>query len=310
MAEKRRARSEQKGIKRLAKATLSNWVADRAPKMAAALAYYTAFAVAPLLLIAIAVAGILFGQEAARGQIADQIGGLVGRKGAEAIQDILKNAWQPQAGAIATILGVAALLVAVTGAFGELQDSLNQIWKVRKREGRGIGGVIKDRFLSMMMVLGIGFLLLVSLVMTAGLEAMSGAFVSWGGGGIALKVLGHVISFAIVAVLFAAMFKVLPDAETRWKDVWIGGIFTAVLFTLGKLLIGLYLGKSTVGTTFGAAGSFVVFLLWVNYSAQILFLGAEFTKTHADLHGAPPRPDRDAETIECPPTRTPRHSAA
>jgi membrane protein len=296
---RRKPRRVSKGVFGLVKATFSSWSDDRAPKMAAALAYYTAFAVAPLLLIAIAVAGSIFGQEAARGEVVNQISGLVGQKGAEAIQEILQNAWNPEKGRIATLVGILAFLVAATGVFGELQDSLNQIWKVRKRSNRGILGILKDRFLSMMLVLGIGFLLLVSLLMTTALQAMSGALVSWGGGGIFLQILGAVLSFAIVAALFTTMFKVLPDARTRWRDAWIGGLLTALLFTLGKFLIGLYLGKSTVGTTYGAAGSFVLFLLWVNYSAQILFLGAEFTKTYADLRGTTPKPDSDAYAIEC-----------
>jgi len=295
MAKRRKQRKP--GAAALARTVIDSWSADRAPKMAAALAFYTAFAVAPLLLIAIAVAGLLFGQDAARGHVVEQLSGLLGREGAEAIQDILRKAWQPQSGKIATLLGLAAFIVAATGVFGELQDSLNQIWKVRKKPGRGLLGLIKDRFLSMTMVLGIGFLLLVSLVLTAALNALGSSLVTWAGGGTALRALGFIASFGLVAALFAAIFKVLPDAETRWRDVWTGALLTAFLFAVGKFLIGLYLGKSAVGSTYGAAGSFVVFLLWVNYSAQILFLGAEFTKAVADRNGAPPKPDADAVTI-------------
>ena len=308
-------RTKQSSPKRVgalgfAKTVYQSWVDDRAPKMAAALAYYTAFAVAPVLLIAIAMAGLLFGEDAARGRVVDQISGLVGQKGAETIQEILVKAWQPKAGLTATLLAAGAFLVAATGLFGELQDSLNHIWKVRKRPGRGILGLIKDRFLSMTMVLGLGFVLLVSLVMTAALHALSDRIVTWGGEGVLLKTLAFVVSFALVTFLFAAMFKVLPDARTRWRDVLVGATLTAFLFSLGKFLIGLYLGKSTVGSTYGAAGSFVIFLIWVNYSAQILFLGAEFTKAYADRFGTNPKPDTDAVAIVCSPVNPSRRAPA
>jgi membrane protein len=306
----KRSRPKRGGVLAFAKTVYESWVDDRAPKMAAALAYYTAFAVAPVLLVGIAMAGLLFGADAARGRVVDQISGLVGQKGAEVIQEILVKAWQPGTGLTATILGIAAFLVAATGLFGELQDSLNQIWKVRKRPGRGILGILKDRFLSMTMVLGMGFILLVSLVLTAALHALSDRIVSWAGEGILLKALAFLVSFGLVTFLFAAMFKVLPDARTRWRDVFVGATLTALLFTVGKFLIGLYLGKSTVGSTFGAAGSFVVFLIWVNYSAQILFLGAEFTKAYADRYGTAPKPDSDAVTVVCPPLNPTRRAHA
>jgi len=290
----------RRGILRLLRSTFSGWSEDRAPKMAAALAYYTAFAVAPLLLIAIALAGFFFGADAARGAVVHQIAGLVGQQGAETIQEILARAWQPKTGILATVIGVVALLIASSGVFGELQDSLNLIWKVKKRPGRGILGTISDRFLSFSMVVGVGFLLLVSLVASAALEALAGYMTDWAGGGLLIRALNFAISFGIITALFAALFKVLPDARSRWRDVWVGAAFTAFLFTVGKLLIGLYLGRSTVGTTYGAAGSFVVFLLWINYSAQIVFLGAEFTKTYADLYGRPPAPDRDAMRVANP----------
>jgi membrane protein len=286
---------------RVIRTALTEWKRDRAPKMAAALAYYTAFAVAPLLLIAIAVAGLVFGPDAARGAVVSELAGLVGPESAEAIQEILRSAWKPKSGIVATVLGAAALLLAASGVFGELQDSLNVLWKVRKRPGRGILGTLKDRFLSFTMVVGIGFLLLVSLVVTAMLEALGGALSAWGGGGLVVRAVNLVISFGVITLLFAAMFEVLPDAETRWKDALVGGAVTALLFTVGKFLIGLYLGKSSVGSAYGAAGSFVIFLLWVNYSAQIVFLGAEFTRAYAGLRGAPPRPDEDAQAVECAP---------
>lgn len=287
-----------KSLIRLLRTTFDSWSEDRAPKMAAALAYYAAFAMAPTLLIAIAVAGLVFGPDAARGAVAREVEGLIGRESAETLQGVIERAWNPKAGLIATIVGVLTLLVAATGAFGELQDSLNQIWKVKKKPGRGILGTLKDRFFSFTMVLSLGFLLLVSLVATAAVEAVAD-YVTGPGGGILLRGINLVLSLGIITLLFAAIFKYVPDARTRWRDAWMGATLTALLFTLGKYLIGVYLGTSTIGTTYGAAASFLVILLWVNYSAQILFLGAEFTKAWADRQGRAPKPDRDAVTVQC-----------
>jgi membrane protein len=290
------------GFVRLLKTTVTRWSDDRGPKMAAALAYYTAFAVAPLLLIAISVAGLLFGREAATGEVERQLGGLVGQRGAEAVQDVLARLWQPKAGLAAAAAGLVAVLIAATGVFIELQDSFDQIWKVRKKPGRGILGTLKDRFLSFSIVLGTGFLLLVSLIASAALQALAGSIRAWAGTGWLIEGLNFVVSFGMISSLFAAIFRYLPDARTRWRDAWVGGLLTAFLFTVGKTLIGLYLGRSAIASTYGAAGSFVVFLVWVNYSAQIVFLGAEFTKTYADLFGAPPVPRSDAEAIEIGPS--------
>ncbi len=292
----RRKAARRPGPAAFAKAVYGSWIEDRAPKMAAALAYYTAFAVAPLLLIAVAVAGLLFGREAAQGELVRQLASLIGQDGAELLQGLLQRAWRPRTGVLATLLGVAALLLASSGVFAELQDSLNTVWKVRKKPGRGILGTVKDRFLSFSMVLGTGFLLLVSLILSSALEAVAPRLPSGG----LWRLLHDVLSLTVISLLFASIFKLLPDARTRWKDAWIGGGLTALLFTAGKLGIGLYLGRSTFGSAYGAAGSFVVFLLWVNYSAQILFLGAEFTKAWADRFGSPPRPDADAVEIRRP----------
>lgn len=279
----------------LLKGAAVSFGADRAPKMAAALAYYTAFAVAPLLLIAVAVAGLLFGDDAARGEVVRQLGGLVGEDGARAIQGILERAWKPREGLIATGLGILALIVASTGVFAELQDSLNRIWKVRKKPGRGILGTIKDRVLSFSMVLGIGFLLLVSLLVSTAVQALS----AWAGEGLLLQAASAAGSFVLVTALFGAMFRFLPDARTRWRDVWVGALATAALFTLGKYLIGLYLGRGAFGSTYGAAGSFVIFLVWVNYAAQIFFFGAELTKTYAERYGKAPVPTAAAQPLAC-----------
>ncbi|HZE96465.1 MAG TPA: YihY/virulence factor BrkB family protein, partial [Planctomycetota bacterium] len=262
--------------------------------LAAALAYYTSFAIAPVLLIAIAVAGLIFGAEAARGAIAREISGLVGSKVGESIEALLKSAWQPHAGVWATLLGSVALVFGASGVFVELQDSLNIIWKVRKKAGRGLWGTIRDRFLSFTMVIGIGFVLLVSLALSAGLETLGRQLSDNGTRMVIAKVVNPLLSLSVISALFGAAFKVLPDAKTRWRDVVVGAVLTGALFTLGKFLIGLYLGRATIGSTYGAAGSFVLLLLWIYYSSQIFFLGAEFTKAWADTRGRSPRPDADA----------------
>lgn len=289
------------GLWRLLSQTISRWSEDRGAKMAAALAYYTAFAVAPLLLVAIAVAGLLFGQEAARGEVARQLEGLIGTQGAEAVQDMLTRIWRPKAGLAAAAAGVLTVLIAATGVFIELQDSLDQIWKVRKRPGRGVLGTVKDRVFSFSIVLATGFLLLVSLLASAALQAVSSKLSGWTGLGLTAEALDFLVSFGVITALFTAMFRFLPDARTAWRVCWLGGVVTAFLFTLGKTLIGLYLGRGAIASTYGAAASFVVFLLWVNYSAQILFLGAALTKTYADLSLRPPRVLADAESVECLP---------
>lgn len=278
----------------LIRLTVERWTDDKVPKLAAALAYYTSFAIAPVLLIAIALAGMIFGADAARGAVSREISGLVGFRIGDEIEGLLKNAWQPKAGMLATILGVIALIFGASGVFVELQDSLNIIWKVKKKAGRGVWGTVRDRFLSFTMVLGIGFLLLVSLALSAALEALSQWMMQGRSETLLIRLLNPVVSMVVISGLFAASFKALPDARTRWRDVAVGAVLTAVLFTLGKFLLGLYLGRNTIGTTYGAAGSFVLLLLWIYYSSQIFYLGAEFTKAWADLRGAPPRPESDA----------------
>jgi membrane protein len=285
-------------IARLVRETVSGWSADRCPRMAAALAYYTTFSVGPLLLISIAVAALVFDPDIARKEILNQLGTLIGLQGAEAVATVVENAGRNRNGSIlATILGVLALLFGASGVFAELQTSLNTIWRVEKKKGRGILGFIKDRFFSFAMVLGIAFILLVSLVLNALLQALGSFVQGWAGEGTLLVVAYNLFTLAVLSTLFALMFKVLPDATIRWRDVWVGAVLTAALFTAGKFLIGLYLGKSGVAGKYGAAGSLVVFLVWVYYSAQILFLGAEFTRVWAEHHGGLPKPDADAERV-------------
>lgn len=272
------------------KLTFARWGDDRVPKLAAALAYYTSFSLAPILLIAIAVAGLVFGAEAARGAISRELSGLVGPRIGEGIEILLKGDWQPRIGTLATILGGIALLFGASGVFGELQDSLNIIWKVKRKTGRGIWRTIRDRFFSFVMVLGLGFLLLASLVLSAALAALGQPLAGWAGQGLFIQMLSQALFLLVITALFGAAFKLLPEARTRWRDVAVGALLTAALFTLGKFLIGLYLGKTALGSTYGAAGSFVLMLLWINYSSQIFFFGAEFTKVWSDTHGAPPQP--------------------
>lgn len=261
------------------KEAFEDWKDDKAPRLGAALAYYTIFSLAPLLLIAVAIAGLAFGREAAQGRIVDEIGGVLGKQGGEAIQAMVEGARKPAEGILATVTGVVALLFGASGAFNELRQAMNTVWEVPERAGGGLKALVKDRILSFAMVLFIGFLLLVSLVVSAALSAMGDALGS---------IANAVVSVAVITVLFAMIFKFLPDAQPAiaWKDVWAGAFMTSVLFTIGKQAIGLYLGRGTVGSAYGAAGSLLVVLVWVYYAAQILFFGAELTQVYAARHGS------------------------
>ncbi len=276
----------------------NEWNEDKVPRLAAALSYYTIFSIAPLLIVVIAVAGLAFGREAVQGRIDEQIQGLVGRQAADVIQEAIQNASKPQDSITATIIGLATLLLGAGGMFGQLQDALNAVWGVQPKPNRGIPGTIKDRFISFTMVLGVGFLLLVSLVISAALAALDNYFLTrLPDVEFVLQILNFIISFGVITLLFAMIFKILPDVDIQWRDVWIGAAFTAFMFTIGKLLIGLYLGSSSIASTFGAAGSLVVILLWVYYSAQILLFGAEFTQVYARRHGSHIRPTDNAVAL-------------
>jgi len=285
-------------IVELLKETWTEWQEDKASRLAAALAYYTAFSIAPLLVIAIAIAALVFGEEASQRQIVEQIQGLVGRDGAEAIQTMIINSRKPTEGIIATIISVGLLFFGASNLFSQLQDALNTIWEVAPKPEQGVKEIVKSRFLSFTMVLGIGFLLLVSLVFSAILAALGNYLgnlipelhLFW-------SILNFCISFSVISLLFALMFKFLPDVKITWGDVGIGAMITALLFTIGKTLIGLYLGNSSIGSTYGAAGSFVVLLLWVNYSAQILLFGAEFTQVYANKYGSQIVPAKNAVSL-------------
>jgi membrane protein len=278
---------------------------DKAQRLGAALAYYTIFSLAPLLLVAIAIAVIVFGREAVQGEIFGQLRGVLGPQAAETVQEMVKSAAKPKSGTIATVVGVVTLLFGAAGVFGQLKDALNTIWNVEPRKKGGIMMMLKDRFLSFAMVLGTGFLLLVSLVLDSAVAA-AGHFLGdrLPGGEAVWQVVQLVVSLGVVTLLFALIFRFLPDIHPTWRDVWFGAVFTAVLFVAGKFALGLYLGKSAVGSSYGAAGSLVVLLLWVYYSAQILFFGAEFTQVYARTHGSmAPAQDAAASAAAAVPAR-------
>jgi len=258
--------------------------------LAAALAYYTVFSIAPLLVIAIAIAGFFFGADAAQGQIVTQLQSLMGKEGAEAVQSLLQSTNKSQGGTIATILGIVTLLFGASGVFAQLQDALNFMWEVKPKKKPGVKGIlslVQSRFLSFAMVLVIGFLLLVSLVISTSLEGVSNYFGNLFPGLVIIgQLLNLVISYSAITLLFALIYRVLPDIKVFWKDVMPGALLAALLFTVGKYLLGLYLSHSGVSSAYGAAGSLVVILIWVYYSAQILLFGAEFTQVYAKAHGS------------------------
>lgn len=284
-----------KTIISLLRETFTEWNEDKASRLAAALAYYTVFSLAPMLIIAIAIAGAVFGEEAARGEIVTQIQGLVGRDGAKFIETAIEGASKPRAGTIASLISIAVLLFGASGLFAQLQDSLNTIWEVKPKPGRGVIGILRDRFLSFTMVLGVGFLLLVSLVLSAGLSGLVNFLGSLLPGiGALLQLANFVLSFAVTTLLFGLIYKVLPDVKIAWSDVWSGAIVTSLLFSIGRFALGLYLGNSSFGSTYGAAGSVVIILVWVYYAAQILFFGAEFTQVYARRYGSRIVPTKNA----------------
>ncbi|HEU4921625.1 MAG TPA: YihY/virulence factor BrkB family protein [Burkholderiales bacterium] len=279
---------------RLLKKAANSWVADYAPSMGAALSYYTLFSIAPLLLIVIAVAGLVFGDEAARGEIFGQLVGLIGEEGAKGVEGLVQAADEPKEGMLSTVIGVVVLIIGATTVFGELQNALDRIWRAPAREqSSGWWNLLRTRLLSFGMILAIAFLLMVSLVLSAAVSAIGKWFGSGGWEAVA-HVLEIVLSFGLMTVLFALIYKFIPRVHIAWHDVWIGAAFTAVLLAVGKFLIGFYIGKGSVASAFGAAGSLVVVIVWVYYAAQIFLLGAEFTWVFAHEHGSrrgQPRPE-------------------
>jgi membrane protein len=284
----------------LCKGAVTSWIDDYAPSMGAALAYYTMFSIAPLLLIVISITGFIFGAEAARGEIFAQLQSLMGDEGARAIESLIESVSQPDKSLTATIIGVVLLLIGATTVFGELQDDLDRIWRAPGRDkSGGLWSLVRARLLSFGMILGIAFLLLVSLVASAALAALEKLwgplFVGWE---IFAQVLNLVVSFALVTAVFAMIYKIMPRVHIRWHDVWIGAAVTSLLFTIGKFLIGLYIGKSGVTSGFGAAGSLVAMLVWVYYSAQIFLLGAEFTWIYSNTYGSRKTLDQPGQAPE------------
>jgi len=278
----------------LVKAAASGWVDDYAQSMGAALAYYTIFSIAPLLLIVISIAGLVFGDQAARGEVFSQLEGMLGASGALAVQGLLESARKPTESVTATIFGVALLLIGATSVFGELQDSLDRIWRAPDSAGQsGFWGLVRARLLSLVMVLGVGFLLMVSLVASAALAALrkwlDPALGDWA---TTASVIELASSLLLITLVFAMIYKMVPRVRIDWKDVWIGAAATSLLFTAGKFLIGVYIGRSGIASGFGAAASLVAVLVWVYYSAQIFLLGAEFTWAYAHKFGS----RRDSES--------------
>jgi membrane protein len=271
---------------------LRAWWDDDAPRLGASLAYYTLFAIAPVLLVATAIAGMVFGAEAVRGEIVDQLDHLIGRDGAHAVQNLLEGASQRRGGIVATVLGSIAFVVAATGAFLELQAALNTIWRVKPNPGANLKAFLMDRLRSFGLVVAIGFLLMVSLAVTAALAALNAWLASRSPSiPLAWSAVNVLVSLAVSTALFALLYRFLPDVRLRWRDVTTGAFVTAVLFTIGQQLIGLYLGQSSVASSYGAAGSVMILLLWVYYSCQILLLGVEFTRVYAQRHGAKAHPE-------------------
>ena len=286
-----------KRIFEVVKDAIKEFLEDKAMRLAAALAYYAIFSIGPLLFVLVAIAGWIFGDQAVRGQIHGQIAGLVGDESAKTIESMMA-AKKLGTSPITTVLGVVTLIIGASGVFGQLQDSLNTIWEVKAKPGMGIWSFLRDRFLSMSMVLGLGFLLLVSMVLTTAVQAL----VSRGGQLLPIPdavtaVLSAVVAFLVVALLFAMIYKFLPDVKLQWSDVSVGALVTAGLFTVGKFLLGLYLGREGMASSYGAAGSVVVILLWIYYSSIILLFGAEFTQVYALKRGHKLEPSKYAVPV-------------
>lgn len=276
----------------------ADWSDDRAPRLGAALAYYTVFSLAPTLVIAIAIAGFAFGSDAVHSQLDDQLQGFVGKEGAEGIESMIAAANKPKSGMIASLFGIAALLFGASGVFVAMKDALNTIFEVEPKPGIGFWTKIKDRFLSFAMVFAIGFMLMVTLLVSAAVAALTRFL---GNAIPGPDVLAHgldlLISVGVVTLLFALIFKYLPDIKIAWRDVWLGATVTAILFTIGKYAIGMYLGMAAVGSAYGAAGSLILILVWAYYSSQILFFGAELTQAYSRLCGSKILPSDKAQAV-------------
>jgi len=287
-------------IWQLLKKASEEYIGDRALKLGASLSYYTIFSLPPLLIIIISICGFFFGAEAVKGEIYGQISHLVGKDSAIQIQEMIKNAALSKDGVLATTIGIITLIFGASGVFGEIQDSINLIWGIKAKPNRGLAKLIRNRLVSFSMIVVIGFLLLVSLVVNALIEILNtklqvifphtSVYIFY--------VVNLIILFAIITLLFAIVFRTLPDGKVAWKDALIGSLFTSFLFMIGKSAIGLYLGNSKIATTYGAAGSLIIILLWVYYSALILYFGAEFTKVYSYTFGSKITPNDYAVYIQ------------
>src|SRR5437764_5634555 len=285
----------------LLKQTFQEWLEDKAPQLGAALAYYTVFSLAPLVLVLLAVVGVLFRDDpgGAWNKLTQHMSYFLDQSAVRVVQNIAQQASQPGKGLLATMVGVALALFGASGVFGQLQDALNTIWGVKAKPGRGVWGFLRSRFLSLGMVAGVCFLLLVSLTLESVLKLFSHYVQSVLPGGIVIAMSVYLIfDFGVVILLFAIIFKFLPDVKIHWRDVWIGAVMTAIFFGIGKWALGLYLGSGAAGSAYGAASSLITLLLWVYYSSQILLFGAEFTQVYADRAGGGVKPDEHAVRVE------------
>ncbi|WP_414649046.1 YihY/virulence factor BrkB family protein [Collimonas sp.] len=292
---------ERRRVQAMLASTLNEWFKQRSGSKGAALAFYTLFSMAPMLILVIAIAGAVFGEQAARGEIFGQLSGLIGSTGADAIQLLLAAAHKNQSGPVAALIAVVVLLVGATTVFSELKDSLDEIWYVERTRQSGIMSLIRTRLLSFGLILVLAFLLLTSLVVSAALALLAKYL---GGTWISVTTifspLSQLFAFAVIASLFASIYKMLPQTKLPWRDVWIGSIGTAALFVLGKYLIGIYLGNSGVASSYGAAGSVIALLLWIYYSAQIFFFGAQFTRQYALFFGSLQEQNKKAGNLTTP----------
>jgi membrane protein len=294
---------------KLLKLTVEEWLQDKAPQLGAALAYYTVFSLAPLILVLLAIVGVIFRDDPAGAwsKLTEQMSYFLHKSAVQMVENIAEKASQPGKSTLATIIGVTLALFGASGVFGQLQDALNTVWGVKAKPGLGIWGFLRTRFLSFAMVAGVCFLLLVSLAIEALLKGFSHYIQSVVPGGLTIAVSVYLIfDFAVITTLFAMIFKILPDVKTRWRDMWVGAVMTAVFFLIGKWALGLYLGSGTAASAYGAAGSLITLLLWIYYSSQILLFGAEFTQVYASEFGSPIEPDKYAVRIEQKEVELPR----
>ena len=294
---------------KLLKLTAQQWLQDKTPQLGAALAYYTVFSLAPLILVLLAILGVIFRDDPAGAwsKLTEQMSYFLDKSTLEAVQNIVQKASQPGKSTLATIIGIALALFGASGVFGQLQDALNTVWGVKAKPGLGLWGFLRTRFLSFAMVAGVCFLLLVSLAIETLLKAFSHYLQTAIPGGLTVAVSIYLVfDFAVITTLFAMIFKILPDVKTRWRDMWVGAVMTAVFFLIGKWALGLYLASGKAASAYGMAGSLITVLLWVYYSSQILLFGAEFTQVYATEFGARIEPDKYAVQIEHKEVELPR----